>query len=109
MSNEDLSKKFDGAMFDIYRRAKTEAKYNATVFLNMLSDRGGVSTAKFLINSRKESDGFAALFFAGRLDLTVEAMIFENPNWHPLFLTEELERVKSRLDSFGYKPASNMR
>ena len=102
-----MSKKFDGAMFDIYHRAKTEAKYNATVFLNMLSDRGGLSTAKFLINSRKESDGFAALFLAGRLDLTVEAMIIENPVWHSLFLPEELERAKSRLDSFGYKPKPN--
>ncbi len=103
MSDGALLKKFDAAMFDIYRRAKTEAKYNATVFLNMLSDRGGLPTAKFLISSKKESDGFAALFLSWRLDLTVEAMIVENPVWHPLFAPEELEKARLRLNSFGYR------
>ena len=107
MSQSDLSKKFDAAMFDIYRRAKTEAKYNATIFLNMLSDRGGLATAKFLINSTKESDGFTALYLAGRLDLTVEAMILENAIWHPLFLPEEMDRARSRLKSFSYEPKTN--
>jgi hypothetical protein len=29
---KNLSKQFDAAMFDIYRRAKLEAGYNATIF-----------------------------------------------------------------------------
>ena len=102
MSDDDVGKKFDAAMFDIYRRAKSEAKYNATVFLNMLSERGGVGTAKFLINSKAESAGFGALYLAGRLDLTVEAMLIENPIWHTLFLPEELDRARSRLTKFNY-------
>ena len=51
---QGLSKHFDGAMFEIYRRAKSEAGYNATVFLKMLSDRGWLDTAKYLINSLKQ-------------------------------------------------------
>ena len=42
----DLSKQFDAAMFDIYRRAKQEAGYNATIFLRMITDRGGLATAR---------------------------------------------------------------
>src|SRR6185437_15320140 len=37
-----LSKRFDKAMFEIYRRAKSEAGYTATIFLQMLNERGGL-------------------------------------------------------------------
>ena len=52
-----LERKFDEAMFTIYRRAKAEARYTATIFLNMLNDRGGLATARYLINAEKPSDG----------------------------------------------------
>lgn len=104
MTNDALKQKFQTAMFDIYRRAKSEAKYNATIFLNMLNDRGGLATAKFLINAKDESAGFAALFLAGRLDLTVEAMIVEDPKWHALFLPEEIDRARARLRGHKYEP-----
>jgi hypothetical protein len=45
----DLAKQFDGAMFEIYRRAKLEADYNATIFLRMVSDRGGLATASVAV------------------------------------------------------------
>ena len=108
MNQEVLIKKFDGAMFDIYRRAKIEAKYNASIFLGMISDRGGLATAKFLINSPKESDGFTSLYLAGRPDLTVEAMVVEDPIWHSLFTTDELKKCRSRLAARGYTPKSNI-
>lgn len=99
---QNLSKQFDAAMFEIYRRAKSEAGYNATIFLRMLSDRGGLATAKYLINSPKPSDGYTHLYERGRLDLTVEAMVVQNPEWHQLFTTEELAVAKSRLREYGY-------
>jgi hypothetical protein len=37
----DLSKQFDAAMFEIYRRAKLEAGYYVTIFLKMVHERGG--------------------------------------------------------------------
>jgi hypothetical protein len=46
-----LEKDFDKAMFDIYRRADAEVGYRPTIFLNMLHDRGGILTAKQLINA----------------------------------------------------------
>src|SRR5260370_11589791 len=99
---QGLAEHFDGAMFDIYRRAKSEAGYAATNFLQMLSDRGGLDTAKYLINSPKESDGYTALCLRNRLDLTVEAMVVENPRWHVLFTSEELAKARALLKKYGY-------
>jgi len=101
---QDLLKQFDMAMFEIYKRAKTEAGYNATIFLRMVSDKGGLATAKYLINSPKPSDGYTHLYERGRLDLTVEAMVVENPKWHKLFTPDEITAANKRLINYGYRP-----
>lgn len=100
----DLLKQLDQAMFTIYRRAKSETKYNATIFLGMLNDRGGLDTAKYLINTPKPSDGYTELSLKGRLDLTVEAMVIEEPRWHVLFTEEELAKARKRLNDYKYTP-----
>ncbi|SED63112.1 hypothetical protein [Bradyrhizobium erythrophlei] len=100
----DLEEKFTEAMFSIYRRAKDEAKYPANIFLGMLTNNGGLATAKTLINSPKPSDGYTELYFRGRLDLTVEAMVIENSRWHSLFTVEELARARQRLADYHYDP-----
>jgi hypothetical protein len=104
MSN--LETQFNEAMFGIYRRAKAEAKYNATIFLQMLTDNGGLATARTLINAAKPSDGYTALYLRNRLDLTVEAVVVDDPRWHSLFEPEEIEKAKRRLHDYGYEPAS---
>ena len=101
---KELEKQFDEAMFTIYRRAKEEAGYPANIFLGMLNDRRGRSTAKYLINAPKESDGYTALYERGRLDLTVEAVVIENKKWHELFEEEELMKARKRLIAYGYTP-----
>ncbi len=95
---------FTQAMFDVYRRAKTEAGYNASIFLQMITDRGGVDTAKKLINASKPSDGYTHLYERGYLNLTVEALVVENSKWHGLFTTEEIARARKRLKDYGYEP-----
>ncbi|MDW5267183.1 MULTISPECIES: hypothetical protein [Acidobacteriaceae] len=97
-----LSEQFDEAMFDIYRRAKSEAHYTATIFLGMLNAERGLMTARKLINAPKESDGYTALWLKKRLDLTVEAVVLENEKWHQLFTPEEIEKCKTRLHRCGY-------
>jgi len=99
----DLEKQFDQAMLTIYRRAKSEAKYTASIFFNMLNERGGLPTAKYLINSNTPSEGYTRLYELGRLDLTVEAVVVEEPRWHSLFTTEELAKARKRLADYGYK------
>lgn len=100
-----LEAEFDQAMMDVYRRAKDEAGYNATVFLQMLMKKRGIETAKTLINSSAASDGYTALYMRGRLDLTVEALVIEDERWHGLFTTEELARARKRLKDYRYEHA----
>ena len=98
---KSLEAAFDKAMMDIYVRAKAEANYTASIFHRMLCDRGGLATAKQLINERTPSDGYTALWELGRLDLTVEALVSESAVWHPLFESDELDRARKRLRDYG--------
>lgn len=100
---DGLAKQFDAEMFEIYRRAHSEAGYKATIFLGMVADRGGLATAKVLINSARPSDGYTHLYERGRLDLTVEALVTENEKWHPLFTKDELSKARKRLADYGYR------
>jgi hypothetical protein len=95
---------FDKAMFEIYRRAKDEANYPASLFLKMLTDTDGLTAAKTLINSSKPSDGYTALFMRGRLDLTVEAVVTESEQWSALFTNDEIRKAKKRLIDYKYEP-----
>ncbi len=100
--SDKLEAEFDRAMEDIYIRAKAEAGYTASVFHRMLSERRGVSTAKYLINDPRPSQGYTSLWERGRLDLTVEATVFSNPKWHPLFDEGELRKAEARLQVYHY-------
>jgi hypothetical protein len=100
----NIETQFDQAMFEVYRRAKDEAGYNATIFLQMLTDNRGLRTAKTLINAAKPSDGYTALYMRGRLDLTVEALVIEDERWHQLFTDDELKRARRRLKEYRYEP-----
>jgi hypothetical protein len=99
-----LERQFHEAMLDIYRVAKNDAGYDATIFLGMVSTRGGLKTAQYLINTPKPSDGYTALFMRSRLDLTVEAVVVEHAKWHELFTTDELAKARARLKQYEYKP-----
>ncbi len=101
-----LEQQFDQAMLNVYLRAKAEANYNATVFFKMLTDKKGVATAKTLINAPKPSDGYTALYERSRLDLTVEAVVLENPKWHPLFTSDDIAKARKRLKDYGYQPTA---
>jgi len=102
MIDPALAQKFDEAMFGIYQRALSEVNYKATRFLQMLHDHRGLETAKILLHSPNVSEGYTALWERGRLDLTVEAVIHDNPNWHPLFTSEELAICTKRLTEYEY-------
>lgn len=102
MANDALVAAFDEEMFRIYERARSEAKYTATRFLHMLYEHRGLETARILLHSQTVSEGYTALWERGRLDLTVEAVIHDNPKWHPLFTEEELAICSKRLREYHY-------
>ncbi|MBG0816932.1 DUF262 domain-containing protein [Planomonospora sp. ID82291] len=96
-----VSVAFDQAMRSIYDRARSEANYHATYFLSMLAEHGSLTTARKLLNAPAVSDGFAALWERGRLDLTVEALVVR-PEFAELFTPAEIEIAQHRLGQFGY-------
>jgi hypothetical protein len=92
---------FHKEMLDIYRNAKEECGYNATRFLQMVSNDGGLKTAQKLLATSEPSDGFTVLWENGRLDLTVENLVL-NPIYQELFSSEEISKAKTRLEEYGY-------
>ena len=100
MSN--LESSFDEAMLNIYLTAKTECGYNATYFLRMIQDYGGLAAAKRLLHDNKVHEGLTNLYFLGRIDITMEAVIWDNAVWHELFTEEELQIARSRLEDLHY-------
>ena len=98
----DIQLEFDVAMMDIYHRAKYEAGYNATRYLQMLQEYGGIETAKILLHTTHVSDGYTALWERERLDLTVEALILQK-KWHSLFSDQEREIAQKRLKQYNYE------
>lgn len=96
-----LESEFDGIMVDIYLRAKSEADYNAARFIGMVSEKGGLATARYLLHAAKVSDGYTALWERGRLDLTVEAVMLAE-KWKPLFTKAEREIALARLKKYGF-------
>lgn len=99
---DDLEGQFQEAMMDIYRRARVEAKYNASFFHQMVVDQGGLQAARTLISSKEPSSGYTRLWELNRLDLSVEAVVLQSSHFHPLFTEQELEICKKRLRDYDY-------
>ena len=88
-------------MHQLYLEAKA-AGYNATYFLRMLNEIGGVATAKKLVASTQPSDGFTKLWEMKRLDLSVEALVLD-PKWTMLFSDPERRAARRRLEDYGWQ------
>ncbi len=89
-------------MISIYETAKRELGYNATRFLQMISEQGGLTAARHLLWSDAPSEGFTTLWERGRLDLTVEAHILRD-EFASLFTDEDRERARTRLEQYGWR------
>ena len=97
----EAEREFHRAMVSIYETAKRELGYNATRFLQMLSEQGGAATARQLLWSDTPSDGFTTLWSHHRLDLTVEAHVLQQ-RFASLFTEEDRERARDRLAAYGW-------
>lgn len=102
VERQRLAAQFHREMVLLHRRAAREAGYNATGFIRMISEHGGLETARRLIGAATTSDGFTHLWERGRLDLTAEALVLR-PEFAPLFAPQEIERARQRIDDFEYR------
>jgi hypothetical protein len=97
----ETERTFHRAMIAIYETAKREFGYNATRFLQMLGEQGGLATARQLLWKDQPSDGFTTLWSHGRLDLTVEAHVLL-PEFASLFTEEDRQQARYRLELYGW-------
>ncbi|MFG2058587.1 AAA domain-containing protein [Micromonospora sp. NPDC048930] len=99
-----LEAAFHEAMVRSYERARDEANYHAALFLRMLTEKGGLATARQLLHNPGVSEGFTALWERGRVDLTVEAVVIW-PKFRALFTHEELATASSRVVEASAHPS----
>jgi HNH endonuclease len=97
----DPHPEFTRALIESYKRARTEAGYNAPYFLEMLNERKGHATATHLIHSQHPSIGFTSLWERRRLDLTVEATVLR-PEWQSIFADADLLAAYRRLEKYEF-------
>ncbi len=95
---------FHEEMLRLYRDTREEG-YIASLFLQMVTERGGLAAAKKLINDPKPSDGFRRLWEMGRLDLTVEYVAAYSTEYRELFTHEERTSARRRYEEYKRKPA----
>ena len=89
-------------MLSVYKRAKHEAHYDAKVFVGMVVDKGGVETARYLLDTPTVSVGYTNLWLRNHLELTVEAVILDDPQWWPLFTSTQRRTAIDRLRKHEY-------
>lgn len=103
MSN--LAEDFRLYLLELSERARTEAKYNPTRFKADLGNLDGQSAVAYvtrLVNRQTASDGYTKLWEKGRLDLSCEAVIRDEPRWRSLFDDETFANAIKRLKSYQF-------
>ncbi|MCH8878047.1 MAG: hypothetical protein IIA89_14715 [Chloroflexi bacterium] len=99
MPNPDSD--FHREMLNTYEQAKTECKYTANRFMQMVAELGGVATAKRLLATSTPSDGFTTLWECERLYLTVEFAVLKK-EFASLFSDDERATAKQRLLDYRF-------
>ena len=102
----DIERRLGEAMFAIYREARNIG-YAPSIFHRMLHEKGALQTARQLINASQPSNGYTRLWELERLDLSVDAVVHDNTEWHELFTQDELQRCEKRLADYGYLKTVN--
>ena len=98
---DKLIRDFDNDMMGVYRAAKSDCRYNAVRFLEMLHELGGLQTAQRLLSTEGAQYGFQKLWECGRLDLTVECLVLRQ-QYRSIFEKSELDKARKRLRAYGY-------
>ena len=100
-----LEDDFHQAMLNIYEHAGREAGYWAHYFLRAVRRYGGLEYARRMLQVRKNDSiqkGFQALIDAGRIDISMEALVLR-PEFMPLFTNAEIQEARRRLQEIpGY-------
>lgn len=100
---QSLEERFHKEMLNVYKRALSECRHDARIFLRMVNEYGGLEAAKRLLREHGIQYGFEQLWKCDCLHLTMEALIIKDP-WSTLFLDSEISIARKRLESLGWTP-----
>lgn len=98
-----ITDRFDEIMNSLYERTRkaTNGGYNATTFRRMVREKGGLQTAKELLNSDDPQFGLGRLWEHNCLELSMEFQVLQ-PEFAPLFCERDLAEAEKRLAELGY-------
>ena len=99
---ENPETKFHQAMVNIYHAA-AKLGYRPTYFLQMVSEHGGVTAAKRLLQATEHQSGLTRLYELGRLDISAENLVLQD-RFKTLFSDEERQTARQRLRDYGFDP-----
>jgi hypothetical protein len=99
MENYELI--FHEEMLGIYEKAKKECGYNATRFLQMVQEKGGLKAAKQWLSTDTPQEGLFKLWELSRLDLSMERLVLRK-QFRKLFTDQELAIARKRLHNLHY-------
>ena len=99
---EELTKRFEYEMRQIYVKAGKECNYWPTRFLQLIDSQGAIVAARYLISKTGGTEGFTKLWELKRLDLSAEVLILQ-PEFSDLFTDEERDICRQRLNQYGYE------
>lgn len=95
-----LEEELTQALIDTVDAAKEESYY-PHYFMQMLSEHGGLETARRLLAKNDPQAGLFKLYEIGLLHESLEAVVLR-PQFRSLFTEAELMEARRRLDELGY-------
>lgn len=96
-----LSVQFQEALLATCQQAQDEVGCPMTRLIQTITKRGGVETAQEMLRRGHLSDGFDALAKAGRLELSLEAVVIQEKYGY-LFTDDEVNACYAALLEGGY-------
>jgi len=100
--NPALVKQFDSACMNAVQIGR-RLGYDPNIYLGMRAEYGPVDAAIRLVDGMIHY-GIDRLWQLNRLDLTLEAIIHDNPQFHPLFPPMTVDNSDVLLRKVGYIP-----
>ena len=102
---QDLENRFHLHLINLCKQAKDECDYPARRFIQLVNEHRGCQAAKLLLRKKGYSEGLTRLWELGRLDISMEATVIQEP-WLKLFDEDELATARRRLQELEYITAS---
>lgn len=96
MDDDERVRRFEAAFHAAWEAWRSEVRYTWRRYKPMVRVYGAVGTVKRQVVKPGVSPGFRKLHEAGRLDLTMEALVLQ-PDFAPLFIEVEQTAARQRL------------